>query len=246
MAVKANKQQQIPMAFFNPFCSQEAIDNSNYCSMQSGRYRLGQSAKNEMKDSTRQVAAGFSTILNLLKKVQVTVAPKDKQLHYFGVYGQLGSTEATAGLCRDLARFIYEQQKQAANSNFFLAVFTSLQHKAQTDLKEQARQQIKLLETAAEPFYCLSAHEEQALRKQESIIGFGGRLLRTSILCSTDNANKIGSTANNSASSSPLYLLIFSLQPAPKKEQPIAKQPDRQPAGRVASDISAPRISTQL
>ncbi len=167
------------MAFFNPFCSQEAISYSNYCTLQQKEFTISQPLTGRIKQTTTQVASKLSAFVGELKKPrQVLGIQTRKKSCSFGVYPQLGSAAATAGLCRDLARFLHEQKSGKVVNPTFMAVFTTRAKLTEADFNAKVDQQISLLQQAAEPFYCTTESIEELAKADNRTIIFGSKVLK--------------------------------------------------------------------
>ena len=167
------------MAFFNPFCSQEAISYSNYCTLKNTNYTSSKSLSAPMDQATKQVASKLSAFVADLKKPrQLFGINTTRRSCSFGVYPQLGSTEATAGLCRDLASFLHEHKEGESKNTTFMAVFTTPSKLSEEHFQEKVAAQIALLQKAAEPFYCTPASEKARQQEEEQTVNFGGKVLK--------------------------------------------------------------------
>ncbi|EMR02793.1 YqcI/YcgG family protein [Cesiribacter andamanensis] len=201
------------MAFFNPFCSEEAISHSNYCSLQKNHPSQKTQPPGPLKQTTRKVAGKLTELLDDSSTPKQLLGHARRQNCCFGVYPQLGSTKATAGLCRDLARFLHEYKDQPAAHATFMAVFTTSSSLSEADFEKKVAEQISLLQQAAEPFYCLPESEKEKAETGYTCVAFGGRLL------------KVISLYRNSSGGHLKFdypMLAFSLQPAKKAKQASA------------------------
>lgn len=177
------------MAFFNPFCSQEAISYSNYCTLQQKEFTPSKPVKGRMKQATEQVASKLSAFVADLKKPaqQLGLNVRKKSCN-FGVYPQLGSTAATAGLCRDLVNFLHDHKSGKAANPTFMAVFATPAKLSEEVFNAKVRDQIALLQKAAEPFFCIPETLKEHLLDDEQTIMFGGKAMKVvSIYRNTSN-----------------------------------------------------------
>ncbi|WP_224999230.1 YqcI/YcgG family protein [Cesiribacter sp. SM1] len=132
-----------------------------------------------MKQTTEKVAQKLSAFVSTLKAQEqqhgLTIRKKSCS---FGVYPQLGSAAATAGLCRDLARFIHDHKEGKAKSPTFMAVFTTPAKLSEEAFNEKVQELTALMRKAAEPFYCTpESAKEQDLHEDHSVF-FAGRMLK--------------------------------------------------------------------
>lgn len=167
------------MAFFNPFCSKEAISHSNYCTLLQKEYTSSEPVPGRMKQATDQVAQKLSAFVADLKKPRQELGLSiRKKSCSFGVYPQLGSTRATAGLCRDLVHFLQDQKNSKAPNPTFMAVFVTPAKLSEDAFNQKVAAQLALLQKAAEPYYC-TPESEAAKRQQEGQnLYFGGREMK--------------------------------------------------------------------
>ena len=167
------------MAFFNPFCSKEAISHSNYCTLLQKEYTSSESVPERMKQATDQVAQKLSTFVADLKKPRQELGLSTrKKSCSFGVYSQLGSTLATAGLCRDLVHFLQDQKNNKAPNPTFMAVFVTPAKLSENAFHRKVAEQLALLQKAAEPFYCTPESEAAKRQQDEQSLYFGGREMK--------------------------------------------------------------------
>lgn len=166
------------MAFFNPFCSEEAISHSNYCTLQKDDYKTSKLTDGDLKQTTQQVAGKLSALLADAAAPKQLFGNTRRRSCSFGVYPELGSTEATAGLCRDLARFLHEHKERPTSKTTFMAVFTTSANISEAEFEQKVEEQIAVLQKAAEPFYCLPESEKGKEPPAYRALTFGGRILK--------------------------------------------------------------------
>jgi hypothetical protein len=166
------------MAFFNPFCSEEAISHSNYCTLQKADYKSSKLANDPLKQTTKKVAGELSALLADAAAPQQLLGNARRRSCSFGVYPELGSTEATAGLCRDLARFLHEYRERPSSKTTFMAVFATSASISEALFEQKVEEQIAILQKAAEPFYCLPESEKEKQPPAYRCVTFGGKILK--------------------------------------------------------------------
>jgi hypothetical protein len=167
------------MAFFNPFCSEEAISYSNYRTLQQKDRTPVKSVSGPMKQTTEKVALKLSAFVSTLKAPDQQLGLKiRKKSCYFGVYPQLGIPAATAGLCRDLARFIHDHKEGVAKSPTFMAVFTTPAKLSEKAFNKKVEELIDLMQKAAEPFYCTPESAKEHEQQARQSVKFGGKVLK--------------------------------------------------------------------
>lgn len=166
------------MAFFNPFCSEDAISNSNYCLLQKADYKTSKPISGQMRQTTEKVASKLSVLMARTDIPKQLFGTTRKRNCNFGVYPQLSSTSATAGLCRDLARFLHEQKERPSPNATFMAVFASPSRLNKEEFEQKVQEQLQLLQKAAEPFYCIPQSEKEKAEKADSTVTFGGKALK--------------------------------------------------------------------
>lgn len=167
------------MAFFNPFCSEEAISYSNYRTLQQKELTPEKSVSGPMKLTTEKIAHKLSAFVSTLKAPDQQLGLKiRKKSCYFGVYPQLGSPAATAGLCRDLARYIHDHKEGVAKSPTFMAVFATPAKLTEETFNEKVEELIDLMQKAAEPFYCMPESAKEQEQQAGQTVKFGGKVLK--------------------------------------------------------------------
>lgn len=167
------------MAFFNPFCSQEAISHSNYCILQQKEHTTGEPKSSRVKQTTQQVATKLSVFVENLRKAGKALGISNRKNNScFGVYTQLGSAATTAGLCRDLATFMHEQKNSEGVNPTFMAVFCTRASISEQAFEAKVVQQLAMLQKAAEPFYCIPESLATTVQENESVLIFGSRALK--------------------------------------------------------------------
>ena len=167
------------MAFFNPFCSQEAISHSNYCTLQQKAFTSNEPRTGRMKQETQKVASKLSDFVAQMKKPsqELGLTPPKRNCS-FGVYPALATTKATAGLCRDLAHFLHEHKESKTSNTTFMAVFVTPSQLSEKDFHKRAMDQLSLLLKATEPFYCVPESIKHKLQEDEQTIFFGGSIFK--------------------------------------------------------------------
>lgn len=167
------------MAFFNPFCSQEAISHSNYCTLQQKEHTAGEPKSSRIKQTTPQVASKLSVFVEKLRESgKVLGISNRKNNSCFGVYTQLGSAATTAGLCRDLATFMHEQKNSKGVNPTFMAVFCTRASMSEEAFEAKVAEQLDMLQKAAEPFYCIPESLAATVEENENVLIFGSRALK--------------------------------------------------------------------
>lgn len=167
------------MAFFNPFCSEEALKQSNYCTLQQKSFTINEPIKGRKKETTEKIATKLSAFVEDLKKPdQPLLSGTAKKQSCFGVYTELGGFKATAGLCRDLARFIFEFKEGVSLNNTFMAVFITPSKLSKEEFNSKVNAQLELLKKAAEPFYCIPESIDPSLLNNSNLLLFGGKVLK--------------------------------------------------------------------
>lgn len=167
------------MAFFNPFCSEEAISHSNYCTLQQKDYTTSEPIKGRKKQATEKVVEKLSTFVAELKKPRQQLGlSSGRKRCSFGVYPELGSLKATAGLCRDLVHFLDDLKQGKGVNTTYMAVFISSARLTEQEFQVKVEEQMALLEKATEPFFCTPESLEPALLQDPQLLLFGGKILR--------------------------------------------------------------------
>lgn len=110
----------------NPYNSEIALMNSSYAAFQNGRlvYLLDQE---KSVFALAEFVHGQIRALFLEPKFVCVgaMAAINEGTYRFGMYGTMDSSEATAGLCRDLFAFVDEQDEIDSNFTTFIASFSS-------------------------------------------------------------------------------------------------------------------------
>lgn len=166
------------MATFNPFCSEEAISHSNYCTLQQKEYTTNEPIKGRKKQATEKVASKLSAFVADQEPQQALGFSTRKKSCSFGVYPELGSKKATAGLCRDLVIFLEDIHNGKIVNTTFMAVFITPSKLSKEDFFEKVTTQMGLLQQATEPFYCIPESIEPSLLQKNDMLMFGGKLLK--------------------------------------------------------------------
>jgi FPC/CPF motif-containing protein YcgG len=166
------------MALFNPFCSEEAISHSNYCTLQQKEYTTIEPIKGRKKQATEKVASKLSAFVADQEPQQALGFSTRKKSCSFGVYPELGSKKATAGLCRDLVIFLDDLRNGKIANTTYMAVFITPSRLSKEEFLQKVALQRELLQQATEPFYCTPESIEPSLLEDKDLLMFGGKLLK--------------------------------------------------------------------
>lgn len=107
----------------NPFCDPAALENSHYSEFHDGAV-IDPDTGDRRPALTRFVHDGLrSLVLNDQFPCLGGKSAVRQGAYRFGLYGELGSTSASAGLARDLFRFITDVQHSAGGFSTYFASF---------------------------------------------------------------------------------------------------------------------------
>ncbi len=111
------------MCVASPFDSDAAIANSNYCAPSAGRLRHRDNSPVSALTSFVHESIKALTLNDQFTCVGAKAAVR-QQAYRFGLYGELGSDAAAAGLAHDLWTFVDERRTIRSGFTTFLASFS--------------------------------------------------------------------------------------------------------------------------
>src|ERR671915_2631638 len=112
------------MNYLNPFNSELALEHSSYSAFRQG-YLVNLIEPQKTASELAEFVHGQFYALTMDARFSCVAARAAfKQKTYrFGMYPEINSAAATAGLCRDLFAFVQEQPEMSSNFTTFVASF---------------------------------------------------------------------------------------------------------------------------
>ncbi|WP_224999228.1 guanitoxin biosynthesis heme-dependent pre-guanitoxin N-hydroxylase GntA [Cesiribacter sp. SM1] len=161
----------------NPFNSQDARRYSNYNALDNTPYKtdseFGDSPQHNFNEHIARKLNTF--IINKNHPCIMARSAFRSGSCRFGVYPELGSINATAGLSRDLISFLHERSKIPGAYASFMAVFQAPKSMSEAVFEEKLWQQLNLLHQAAKPFYSWDTTTSSNPVDSKFSFSFGGK-----------------------------------------------------------------------
>lgn len=112
------------MDYLNPFNSELALQHSSYSALRQG-YLVNLLEPQKTASELAEFVHGQFYALTMDPRFSCVAARSafNQKTYRFGMYPEMNSAEATAGLCRDLFAFVQEQPEMDSNFTTFVASF---------------------------------------------------------------------------------------------------------------------------
>jgi FPC/CPF motif-containing protein YcgG len=160
----------------NPYYSQDAKRYSSYFSLDKPFRKTDAEHTGTKQKNIEHIASQLKTfILDNNHPCIIARSTIRNGSCRFGVYPELGSKSATAGLSRDLIRFLDESKNLSDSYASFMAVFQTPLSMSEPVFEEKLWNQLELLQKAATPYYAWDNTTSSNPSDSKFGFSFGGK-----------------------------------------------------------------------
>lgn len=164
------------MSVSNPFISQEAYKYSSYSILDKTTHKTIIKRQGTAATATEAVASQLRDFI--LEKEHPCIIARStirSGACSFGIYPELGSESATAGLSRNLMMFLEEQKNHPDAYASFMAVFEQPKHMTELHFEQLLWKQLQLLQQASSPHFAWDSATSNNPEDEKFGFSFGGK-----------------------------------------------------------------------